>query len=101
MCSITLQELEKKADLIVLGKVIKVEKQQEQDIVTIETASIFKGKSEKLHYTFVLISRGGLKDFDPALQKGDCAVFFLTQKDGEIQKAYWESVAVFSKNHFD
>ena len=62
-----------------------------------------KGKSPQTVYTFTLVTRGGLNDFDPALKKGDSGVFFLKlrKQEGEVEKAYWGSVATFPKNHFD
>ena len=43
---ISLSELQEKADLIVLAKVIKVEKNKNQDIVTIKIDSFLKGKTD-------------------------------------------------------
>ena len=62
-----------------------------------------KGKSSQKVYTFNLVTRGGLKDFDPSLKKGDTGVFFLKlrEQEGQVEKTYWGSVATFQKNHFD
>lgn len=98
---ISLSELQEKANLIVLAKVIKVEKDKNQDIVTIKIDSFLKGKVNDRVLVFTLISRGGLKDFDPKLKKNDTGVFFLKKKDGKIEKAYWGSIAVFQKNNFN
>ena len=97
---ISLSELQEEADLIVLAKVIKVEKNKNQDTVTIKIDSFLKGKTDDKVLIFTLISRGGLKDFDPELKKEDTGVFFLKKKDGKIEKAYWGSIAVFQKNNF-
>ena len=100
---ITLAELQLKADLIVMGKVTKLVEEGNQDHVTIQVDSYLKGKSKQKVYTFTLITRGGLKDFDPSLKKGDSGVFFLKQqcRSGAIEKAYWGSIALFPKDHFD
>ena len=100
---ITLSELESKATCIVLAKVMKVEQDGTRDHVTIKIDSYLKGKSSQTVYTFTLVTRGGLKDFDPALKKGDTGVFFLKLKkqEGKVEKAYWGSIATFKKNHFD
>ena len=100
---ITLAELQSKASLIVMGKVTRLVQEGNQDHVTIQIDSYLKGKSPQTVYTFTLVTRGGLKDFDPALKKGDSGVFFLKprKQEGQVEKAYWGSVATFSKNHFD
>jgi len=100
---ITLSELQSKADLIVMGKVTKLVQEGNQDHVTIKVDSYLKGKSPQTVYTFTLVTRGGLKGFDPSLKKGDTGVFFLNlrKQEGQVEKAYWGSVATFQKNHFD
>ena len=100
---ITLAELQSKADLVVMGKVTQLVQEGNQDHVTIQVDSYLKGKSPQSIYTFTLVTRGGLKDFDPSLKKGDSGVFFLkTRKmEGKVEKAYWGSVATFPKNHFE
>ena len=100
---ITLAELQSKASLIVMGKVTKLIKEGNQDHVTIKVDSYLKGKSPQTSYTFTLVTRGGLKEFDPSLNKGDSGVFFLKirKMESEVEKAYWGSVAIFPKNHFD
>ena len=99
---ITLSELQAKADFIVLGQVTKLVEDGDQDHVTIQVDSYLKGKGPQDVYTFTLVSRGGLKDFDPALKKGDTGVFFLkTRKlEGQVEKAYWGGIATFQKNNF-
>jgi len=71
--------------------------------VTIKAALYLKGKSPQTVYTFTLVTRGGLKGFDPSLKEGDTGVFFLKlrKQEGRVAKAYWGSVATFQKNHFD
>jgi hypothetical protein len=100
---ITLAELQAKADLIVLAEVTKVVQDGNRDNVTIQVDSYLKGENRQTAYTFTLITRGGLKDFDPALETGDTGVFFLKRKaqEGQVEKAYWGSVATFQQNHFD
>jgi len=100
---ITLSQLQAKADLIVMAKVTKVVADKDIDNVTIEVDSYLKGKSPQTVYTFTLVTRGGLKDFDPSLKKGDTGVFFLNLRgqEGQVEKAYWGSVATFQKNHFE
>jgi hypothetical protein len=100
---ITLAELQVKADLIVMAKVTKVVAEKDTDHVTIEIDSYLKGGSPQTIYTFTLVTRGGLKDFDPALKEGDTGVFFLkrSKQEGEVEKAYWGSVATFNKNNYD
>lgn len=100
---ITLSELHEKADLIVMAGVMQVVEEGNQDQVTIKVELYLKGNSPETVYTFTLVTRGGLKDFDPALKKGDTGVFFLKRgkKKGEVEKAYWGSVAVFPKSNFD
>ena len=78
---ISLANLENKADLIVLAEVLDVTQKQNSDIVTIQVDSYLKGSNSKNIYSFSLITRGGLKDFDPALKKGQTGVFFLKNKD--------------------
>jgi hypothetical protein len=100
---ITLAELQAKADLIVMGKVIELVKKGNQDHVTIKVDTYLKGKSQQTVYTLTLVTRGGLKDFDPSLKRGDSGVFFLkaSKVGGEVEKAYWGSIAIFPENHFD
>ena len=98
---ITLSELQEKADLIALAKVEKVIPNDDRDIVTIKIDSFLKGVSEEKELSFILVTRGGLKDFDPVLKRGDTGVFLLKKKGAEVEKAYWGSVAIFQKNHFD
>ena len=99
---ISLSELHARADLVVMGEVTDVAKEENQDYVTIQVDSYLKGPSNQKIYTFTLITRGGLKDFDPSLNRGDTGVFFLKLKEqkGHVEKAYWGSVAIFQKNHF-
>ncbi|MFC1683012.1 hypothetical protein ACFL0G_02225 [Candidatus Zixiibacteriota bacterium] len=100
---ITLSELHAKADFIVLAKVTELVKEGDQDQVAIQVDSYLKGESPQTVYNFSLVTRGGLKDFDPALKIGDTGVFFLKLKkqEGQVEKAYWGGVATFQKNHFD
>jgi len=100
---ITLAELQSKADFIVLAKVVNIEKDKNVDRITIQVDSFLKGKSRQTVYTFSLVSRGVLKYFDPVLQNGDTGVFFLklNRFTGRMEKAYWGSVAIFSKSHFN
>lgn len=99
---ISLANLENKADLIVLAEVLDVTQKQNSDIVTIQVDSYLKGSNSKNIYSFSLITRGGLKDFDPALKKGQTGVFFLKNKEQttNVEKAYWGSIAIFPKNNF-
>lgn len=100
---ITLAELQTKADIIVMAKVTEVVAEGDADHVTIKVDSYLKGESHQTVYTFTLVTRGGLKDFDPTLKKGDSGVFFLKprKQEGQVEKAYWGGVAIFPKNHFD
>jgi hypothetical protein len=98
---ISLSELQEKADLIVLAKVINVEQDMDKDKITIKIDSALKGKIKEKELSFTLVTRGGLKDFDPALKKGDTGVFFLKKKEAKVEKAYWGSIATFQKNNFD
>ena len=100
---ITLAELQAKADIVVLAKVTKVVAEGDADHVTIKVDSFLKGKGPRNIYTFTLVTRGGLKDFDPSIKEGDSGVFFLKPmaQEGEVEKAYWGGVAVFPKNNFD
>ena len=100
---ITLADLEKKAEIIVLAQVTNVVRDGDLDEVTIEVDSYLKGKNPRTSYTITLVSRGGLKDFDPALKKGQSGVFFLKPKkqEGKVEKAYWGGVATFPRDHFD
>mgnify|MGYP001823927703 FL=1 len=101
--TITLSELYAKSDLIVMAEVVKLVQKGNQDHVTIKADLYLKGKSSQAVYTFNLVTRGGLKDFDPSLKEGDTGVFFLKirEQDDQVEKAYWGSVATFQKNHFD
>lgn len=99
---ISFSELYTAADLIVMGEVVDVTERENQDRVTIHVGECLKGPGAEEFYTVTLVTRGGLKDFDPRLEKGDAGVFFLktgTENNG-VEKAYWGSVAVFPKNHF-
>lgn len=100
---ITLSELHAKTDIIVMAEVTKLVQEGNQDHVTIKVELYLKGENPQTVYTFTLVTRGGLKDFDPSLKKGDTGVFFLKLKEqeGQVEKAYWGSVAVFQNNHFD
>lgn len=100
---ITLSELYVKSDLIVMAEVINLLKEGNQDHVTIKADLYLKGESSQKIYTFNLVTRGGLKDFDPSLKKGDTGVFFLKlrEQEGQVERAYWGSVATFQQNHFD
>jgi hypothetical protein len=100
---ITLTELYDKADLIVMAQVTGVVAREDQDEVTIKTEKYLKGDGPESDYTFTLVTRGKLKDFDPSLTTGDTGVFFLKRKSkpGQVEKAWWGGVAVFVKNNFD
>jgi hypothetical protein len=100
---ITLTEMQARADLIVLAKVTKVVMEGDNDHVTIKIDSYLKGEGPQTIYTITLCTRGGLKDYDPALKEGDIGVFFLkhSKQKGEVEKAYFGSVATFSKNSYD
>ena len=105
---IKLTDLEARATHIVLGKVTKVVESGNEDTVTVEVASLLKGKSEQKSFTFTLVTRGGLKDFDPEVKVGASGVFFLKEQDvagkaagGAVTKAYWGSIATFPKDHFE
>lgn len=98
---ITLAELHSKSDLIVMGKVSKVVAKGNADTVTITSAISLKGGRPNNSYTFDLVTRGGLKDFDPVLKVGLSGIFFLkTDADGKVVKAYWGGIATFPKDHF-
>jgi len=91
-----LGELPTRAEVIALGKVLSVTQEGNRDHVTIRIASLLKGTTEQKTLTLTLVTRGGLKDFDPVLRKGDTGVFFLRQiKGSSVQKAYWGSYATF------
>ena len=99
---ISLAELETRAEIILLGQVTRVEKEGDRDLVTIKPGPFLKGQGDKNSYTFYLVPRGGLKNFDPALAEGDPGVFFLKSGKGDVsaEKAYWGSVALFPKDSF-
>ena len=99
---ITLSELHTRSDLISMGEVVELVRKADQDLVTIRSDVHLKGESSQTTYTFKLVTRGGLKDFDPSLRIGDTGVFFLKfrKEEGPVEKAYWGSVATFQKNHF-
>jgi hypothetical protein len=100
---ITLAELQAKADIVVMAKVTKVVAEGDADHITIEIDSYLKGNGPQKVYSFTLVTRGGLKDFDPAIKEGDFGVFFLKSKiqEGGVEKAYWGSVAIFPKDNFE
>ena len=100
---ITLAELQAKADIVVMAKVTKVVAEGDADHVTIKVDSYLKGNDPQNVYTFTLVTRGGLKDFDPSVKEGDSGVFFLESRkqEGEVEKAYWGGEALFPKNHFN
>lgn len=100
---ISLSELYETADLIVMAKVIKLIEEGHHDLITIKPEVYLKGEAGQAEYMFTLVTRGGLKDFDPALCEGDTGVFFLkiNTHTHQVKKAYWGSIAQFQKNHFD
>nr|MBP7635061.1 hypothetical protein [Candidatus Ozemobacteraceae bacterium] len=67
---------------------------------TIRIHAVLKGDVQGGEATFVLSTRGGLKDFDPQVKPGDNGVFFLDHANGSFKKAYWGSIALFTKNNF-
>ena len=81
-----LRELLDKSEYVVLGKVISISAKDVRDVVTVKIASSLKGKFKSNEVTFILTSRGGVKDFDPQLKVGDTGVFFLIETNGEIKK---------------
>lgn len=97
-----LTELPDRSTVIVLGEVIKVIPQDNDNLdrITITIQAVLKGELHDDEATFMLSSRGGLKDFDPQLKAGDIGVFFLINKNNTFTKAYWGSIAIFSKNNF-
>jgi len=99
---ITLAELADRSDAVVLGEVVGCREEGNRDRLTVRVGVVLKGRLPVETFALTLVSRGGLKDFDPALRKGDTGVFFLKHdpRTGEIEKAYWGGVAVFGKNHF-
>jgi hypothetical protein len=96
-----LNKLLNQSEYVVLGKVINISNIDVRDKVTIRVASSLKGELRRKEVSFMLTTRGGIKDFDPQLRVGDMGVFFLNKKNGEIEKAYWGSIAIFSKNNFE
>lgn len=99
---ITLDDLYLKADLIVIAQVINLDTRDNQDHLTIKVAKSLKGTCRESIISFNLVTSGGLKDFDPELRIEDTGVFFLKKSKikPHIRKAYWGSVATFTKNHF-
>ena len=100
---ITLAELQAKAGIVVMAKVTKVVAEGDADHVTIKVDSYLKGNGPQPVYTFTLVTRGGLKDFDPTVKEGDSGVFFLKSKmpEGGVEKAYWGGIAIFPKDNFE
>ena len=98
---ITLEEMESKADYVILGRVTNVEREFDRDKVTMEVRKLLKGHDLKMNtVSFWLTSKGGLKDFDPALQVGSSIVAFLVEKNGVFEKAYWGSISIFTKPNY-
>ncbi len=96
-----LAELPDRAEIIVLAKVLEVKQKGNTDEVTIKIASFLKGSIKHTTLTLPLVTRGGLKDFDPALRVGDMGAFFLREIKGSVaKKAYWGSIATFQKPNF-
>ncbi len=97
-----LKDLHSKSQIIVLGQVEKVVQNGYYDTVTIKVSSYLKGeKYNDSTFTFNLITRSHLKDFDPELKKNQTGVFFLNRKDDKTVKAYWGSIAIFNKPNFE
>lgn len=97
-----LKDLPEKSNIVVLGEVVKVVPFKETlDTVTINIASVLKGKLKDKEATFILSTRGGLKDFDPQLKVGNKGVFFLVKNNDHFEKAYWGSIAIFAKDNFE
>ena len=98
---ITLEDMESKAEYIILGKVTDVERELDRDKITMEIRKLLKGnKLSKEKVSFWLTSRGGLKDFDPEVQIGSSIVAFLVEENGNFKKAYWGSIAIFTKPNY-
>lgn len=98
---ITLEEMESKANYIILGKVTHVERELDRDKVTMEVRKLLKGNElKKKTVSFWLTSRGGLKDFDPEVLVGNSIVAFLIEKNGVFKKAYWGSISIFTKPNY-
>jgi len=97
---LNLAELPGRAEVVVLGQVVKVAPKGDADEVTIRIAAFLKGSTTQMTVTMTLVPRG-LKGFDPTLKVGQTGVFFLTGLNGaSASKAYWGSIAVFNSPNF-
>lgn len=107
IAQLDLNELLDRTDVILLGKVLKVEEKQlgsstppPFDQITVEVASVLKGKVER-HSLNLIIQPRGLKGFDPALNIGDMGMFFLRDvNESNAKLTYWGSVAIFQRQNF-
>jgi len=99
--SIPLEEMESLSELVVLGKISNIEKDKNRDKVSLDIRTVLKGAIPKSgQCSFWLTSRGGLKDFDPELKLGESVVAFLKISNGTCKKAYFGSIAVFTKPNY-
>ncbi len=102
IAQLPLCELPQSSDAIILGEVIDVVEQNNDNLddLTIRIHAVLKGEIASSAIKLTLSTRGGLKDFDPRLKAGDTGVFFLKQQNGNFSKAYWGSIATFAKQNF-
>ncbi|MBU4305274.1 MAG: hypothetical protein KJ893_06620 [Candidatus Omnitrophica bacterium] len=99
---LSLSDLEKKSDLIVIAIVEKVEANGDLDTVDIRISSILKGAIKEKNIKLRLQVRGGLKEWDPILTKGQAGVFFLKKSIiGEYRLAYPGSISVFKNTIYE
>ena len=85
---INISGLESRSELIVIAKVSNIESDSALDKVTIDTSKVLKGTPTNDEIIILLQVRGGLKEFDPQLQKGDFGVFFLRKGSSFYRTAH-------------
>ena len=97
---IELSTLREKSDVIVLAKVVRVIPDTALDNVTIKISSVLKGTPAHDDITVILQVRGGLKEFDPVIRKGEFGIFFLKTSGEYYRTTHGGSIAIFKKQHF-
>jgi hypothetical protein len=98
---ISLFDLEKSAEFIVMAEVISIIQEGEANMIKIKPDCFLKGVTADSSLSFI-IHRDFYDNTDPMLNISDYGIFFLIKKKnvGYYSKAYWGSYAIFSRNYF-
>jgi len=98
-----IDELQARSQFVILGTVTSVKTwadDKQFDIVEAKVAAVLKGKTDAKEFKISLRCRGH-KGFDPAMKKGQHAVFFLNGlRKGEGTLTHFGSIAVIPNANF-